>query len=88
METLLTALDLGAIITAIFASAFWYQAGARTVRRVSRFEVFDVADINRMVTAMNRSAILNRRAALASAASAACFALRFAADAATAAVTP
>lgn len=42
-------------------------------------EVLDAADLNRVVTAINRSAILNKRAALASAFSAACFALRFAA---------
>jgi hypothetical protein len=44
------------------------------------FEELNAAGINRIVVAVNRSAILNRRAALASAASAACFALRFAAS--------
>ena len=48
-------------------------------RRTSRFDRLNAADINRIVVAVNRSAILNRRATLASAA---CFALRFAASSA------
>jgi len=70
-------LDVAAIVTALLAANFWYQAGARTVRRVSKYERLDAADINRVVVAINRSAILNRRAALASAASALCLAFRF-----------
>ncbi|NDV01941.1 hypothetical protein [Pseudoroseicyclus tamaricis] len=73
-------LDLAAIVSSLLAAGLWYQAGARTIRRVSRFETLDHADLNRMVVAMNRSAILNRRAALASAAAAICIALRFAAS--------
>ena len=80
MPVLFYALDSLAILTALGASWLWYSAGRRPIRRVSRFEELNAADINRLVVAMNRSAILNRRAALASAASAACFALRFAAD--------
>ena len=80
MPTLFVVLDLAAILTALVAAALWYQAGSRPVRRISRFEELDAADINRLVVAMNRSAILNRRAALASAASGVCFALRFAAS--------
>jgi len=45
-----------------------------------RFEALDAADLNRIVTTINRSSVLNRRAALAAAASAGCLALRFAAD--------
>lgn len=86
MLTLFTILDVAAILSSLVAAALWYQAGARTVRRVSRLETLDYADINRMVVAMNRSAVLNRRAALASAASAICFALRFAASLAVPAV--
>lgn len=78
MPTLYIALDLAAILSSLLAAGLWYQAGARTVRRVSRFEALDNADVNRLVVAMNRSAILNRRAALASAAAAICIALRFA----------
>lgn len=80
MLILFYALDTLAIFAALGAAWLWYQAGRRTVRRISRFEDLNAADVNRMVVAMNRSAILNRRAALASAASAACFALRFAAS--------
>ncbi|KAA9008756.1 hypothetical protein [Histidinibacterium aquaticum] len=78
MPTLYILLDLAAILSSLIAAGLWYQAGARTIRRVSRFETLDHADLNRMVVAMNRSAILNRRAALASAAAAICIALRFA----------
>lgn len=76
-------LDSLAVLTALAASWLWYSAGRRPVRRISRFEDLDAADINRLVVAMNRTALLNRRAALASAASAACLALRFAASLAT-----
>jgi hypothetical protein len=72
-------LDVAAIAAALVASWLWYRAGQRQTRRISRLEVLDAADLNRVVTAINRSAILNKRAALASAFSAACFALRFAA---------
>lgn len=80
MPTLFYVLDGAAILTALVAAVFWYQAGIRSVRRVSKFENLDAADINRIVVAFNRTAILNRRAALASAASALCIALRFAAE--------
>lgn len=72
---LTTALDLLAIATSLLASWLWYAAGTRPVRRISRFEALDAADINRLVTAINRTAALNRKAALAAAASAGCLAL-------------
>ena len=78
MPTLYTLLDLAAILSSLLAAGLWYQAGARTIRRVPRSETLDHADLNRMAVAMNRSAILNRRAALASAAAAIYIALRFA----------
>ncbi|HSK39125.1 MAG TPA: hypothetical protein VK943_05095 [Arenibaculum sp.] len=77
---LLTVLDVLAVLTASLAAWLWYQAGRRHLRRISRFESLDAADLNRIITAINRSTILNKRAALASAASAACLALRFAAS--------
>jgi hypothetical protein len=73
-------LDGLAIVTALGASWLWYAAGRRPVRRISRFEELNYADLNRLVVAMNRNALLNRRAALATAASSACIALRFAAS--------
>lgn len=78
MPVLLVAIDLLAILAALVASVLWYQAGSRPVRRVSKFEELDAADLNRLVVAMNRAAILNRRAALATAASTAFLALDFA----------
>lgn len=80
MLILFYVLDTLAIVAALGASWLWYMAGHRPVRRISRFEELDAADINRIVVSMNRTAILNRRAALATAASAAFIALRFAAD--------
>ena len=80
MPVLFYVLDALAVLTALLASWLWYSAGRRPVRRISRFEKLDAADINRIVIAINRGALLNRRAALATAASAACLALRFAAS--------
>lgn len=76
----LIVLDVFGIATALLASWLWYAAGRRRLRRVSRFEELDAADLNRIVTMFNRSSLLNRRAALAAAASAAVLALRFVAD--------
>ena len=76
-------LDFLAILSALGAAWLWYAAGRRPVRRIARAEVLDAADINRLVIAINRSAILNRRAALATAASAACVGLRFLASLST-----
>ena len=73
-------LDLFGITTALLAAWLWYAAGRRPLRRISRFEDLDAADLNRIVTTINRSNLLNSRAALAAAASAASLALRFAAD--------
>ena len=80
MPLLFYALDILAIVTALAASWLWYSTGRRPVRRISRSEKLDAADINRIVVSINRSAALNRQAALASAASAACLALRFTAS--------
>jgi len=80
VPTMFVVLDILAIVSAVAASVLWYRAGAREVRRVSKSEELDAADINRLVVAMNRSAILNRRAALATAASTLCLASRFAAS--------
>ena len=77
---LIHVLDLLGIATALLAAWLWYQSGRRRLRRISRFEDLDSLDLNRVVTAINRSNFLNGRAALAAAVSAACLALRFAAD--------
>jgi len=73
-------LDVAGIATALLAAWLWYMAGRRRLRRISRFEELDAADINRIVTAINRSNLLNGRAALAAAASALSLAVRFGAD--------
>ena len=73
-------IDSLTILSALLASWLWYMAGSRSVRRISRHELLDAADINRLVVAINRSAILNRRAALATAASALLIGIRFAAS--------
>ncbi len=80
MPPLVTLLDALAIAAALLAAWLWYLTGRRRLRRVSRFEVLDAADLNRLVTAINRSNILNGRAALAAAAAAVFLALRLAVD--------
>ncbi len=72
--------DLAAIAAALLAAWFWYRAGGDPPRRVTRDEELDAADINRIVVALHRAAILNRRAAIASAASATMIALRLVAS--------
>ena len=78
MTALVPVLDLMALVTAIAAAVFWWLASNRNVRRVSHLEKLDAADINRLVVAINRNQILNRRGALAASASALAAALRFA----------
>ncbi|WPZ32455.1 hypothetical protein T8K17_14520 [Thalassobaculum sp. OXR-137] len=68
-------LELLAIAAALLAAWYWYRAGDRPPRRISGDEELDAADLNRIVVALHRAAILNRRAALASAASASMIAL-------------
>ncbi len=73
-------LDLIGTLTALAAAWLWLVASGRRVRRISRNETLDAADINRIVTAINRSAALNRRGALAAGLSALAVALRFMLD--------
>lgn len=80
MWYLITVVDALGLIAAAAAAWFWYLSGTRPLRRVSRHEELDYADLNRIVTAFNRASILNRQAAKAAAASAAMLALRFAVD--------
>ncbi|MFC1457063.1 hypothetical protein ACETIH_10105 [Microvirga arabica] len=78
MTSLTSILDLLAMVAAFAAAVLWWQACSRSVRRISRFEALDAADINRIVVAINRNQILNRRAALATAAATFLAALHFA----------
>jgi hypothetical protein len=73
-------LDVLGVATALLAAWWWYLAGTRRLRRVSRSEALDAADFNRIVTAINRNSVLSCRAALAAAVSAVSIALRFAVD--------
>jgi hypothetical protein len=69
-------LDLLIIATALASAWLWWAASRHRVRRVSRDEELDAADINRLVTALNRTQILSARAALATALAAALAGLR------------
>lgn len=73
-------LDSLAILTAILAAWLWFRASSCTIRRVSKSEEINSLDLNRIVTALNRSQLLNRRAALATAASALVIALKYGLD--------
>lgn len=70
-------LDLMGMLTALAAGALWWMASRSTLRRVHKTEEFDYHDFNRLIVAYNRTQIINARAALATAASAMCVALRF-----------
>jgi hypothetical protein len=58
-------LDFLIVLLALMASALWFRASNRRLRRISKHEQLDHADFNRIVTALNRSQILNSQAALA-----------------------
>lgn len=67
MSIVLQALDVGIIGAALVSAWMWWKASRQRMRRISRREVLDAADINRLVTALNRTQILNARAALSTA---------------------
>ena len=77
MTLFLALLDIAIVFAAGLSGLFWFRASRRRVRRVSRHEVLDHADINRIVTALNRTQILNARAAQATAVAASLAGLRF-----------
>lgn len=81
MTTVLFILDIIAALAALVAAWLWYVAGQRPQRRVSKDEDLDHHDFNRLVTGINRSNLLNRRAAQATAVSSALVALRLLVDA-------
>jgi non-ribosomal peptide synthetase component F len=72
----LLVLDIAVAVAALISAWFWWVASRHRVRRISRNEVLDAADVNRIVTALNRTQILNSRAALATASAATLAALR------------
>lgn len=85
MVGLFLALDLSIVFATLASAWLWWLAGRRHVRRVTRDEDLDAADINRLVIALNRTQILNSRAALATACAAVLAAIRVALNALVAA---
>jgi hypothetical protein len=65
MHALVILLDLLVISAAAGSAWLWWAASRRRLRRIRRDEVLDAADLNRIVTAINRAQILNSRAAVA-----------------------
>ena len=68
MTAFLQILDLLIIVFAILSGWLWFNASRKLVRRISKHEQLDSVDLNRIIVAMNRTQILNSRAALATAA--------------------
>ena len=71
MAEFFLALELAIAAAAFLSGYLWWGASRRRLRRVSRHEILDHADINRIVTNLNRTQILNSRAACATALAAA-----------------
>jgi hypothetical protein len=78
MPLFIAVVDFGIIFAALASAWLWWLASRHRIRRISRHEDLNYADINRLVTAMNRTQILNSRAALATAIAAAMAGLRLA----------
>jgi hypothetical protein len=71
-------LDFLALFSALAAAFLWFKASSVFVRRVQKNEAINSLDLNRVVTSINRTQMLNRRAALATALSALAIALKLA----------
>ena len=67
LASMIALLDTAIIVAALASAWLWWRASRQRLRRISRNEVLDHADINRMVIAMNRTQILNSQAALSTA---------------------
>ena len=80
MELALYVLDVTIVVAAVMSAWFWLQAAGKPQRRVSKFEDFNHADLNRLVTALNRARSLNAGAAVATAIAALLGGLRIALD--------
>lgn len=80
MASFIILADLAALTTALVAAWLWFRASARTVRRISYRETLDAGDFNRIVTALNRTQLLNGRAAIATGMSALCVVFRLLLD--------
>jgi hypothetical protein len=73
-------LDLLALLSALTAAWLWFRASSYRIRRIRKTEELNWLDLNRIVSAINRSQLINRRAALATAVSALAIALKFTHD--------
>lgn len=78
MSALAVVLDAAIIMAALASAALWWKASRVRLRRISRNEELDAADINRIVTALNRTQILNSRAAITTALASVLAAMRLA----------
>lgn len=74
---MIVALDILILISAAASAWFWWKASGKQLRRIARHEELNSHDINRIVVNINRAQILNARAALATAVSAALVAIRY-----------
>lgn len=61
---------------ALASSFMWWLASRQRLRRISRLDELEAGDMNRIVTALNRTQILNARAALLASATALLAAVR------------
>jgi hypothetical protein len=80
VKTGVIVLDLAIVACAALSGLFWYLASRRQVRRISRSEVLDSRDINRLIVAFNRAQLLNSRAAMATSATGLLAAIRLGLD--------
>jgi hypothetical protein len=71
-------IDILALASAIMAAILWAYASRNRLRRVSKTEALDAADLNRIVVSINRSQILNSRAAIMTTISTLLLSMRFA----------
>jgi hypothetical protein len=75
---MMLALDIAIGAGALASSWLWWLASRQRLRRISRLEELDAADMNRIVISLNRMQILNSRAALAASVAAALATIRMA----------
>ncbi len=59
------ALDIIIGLLAVMAGWLWLKASRKRLRRIGKHEELDAADLNRIIANINRTQILNARAALA-----------------------
>lgn len=63
MQTASAVPNIATIAAALASAWLWWAASRHRVRRVSRHEVLDAADLNRVAIALNHTQMLNSRAA-------------------------